>query len=429
MRAARTRVWTVGLGVVLASGAACGGHLNDVGQLNTQAGSGGAGGTSSAAGTSTGSGGVGAIAGAGAVAGVGAGGAQGGVGGAVGIVSPFGGDGGEGVIGPGVAGNLGEAGQTSEIDYPCNSGLGCIIASTGPISAVAADDSNVYWTEHGTVDDLGNYQNDGRLLRRAFGSETTEVIATGLSGPVGLMLTTTDAYVYLDQVFDTSLRNALARVPLAGGDATIVLLDVQPNGGSLGACAVCGVHSGGTLYFPIGNAIYEIASADAKPALFTNFVSWSLAVVGDNLIMAGGTDGQYQSQIWTIPLAGGTAQLVVDPGSGYFIQPGGDNFYALDGCGDATCLCSMPQTGGPWTHLPNPWSGGYGLEISGNLFFHDATGADQSWQMYQGTLTDPSTAVVLFSLPEPTATGWVGTAVGVFWTDRHALRLRTNDVQ
>jgi hypothetical protein len=418
-----TRVWTVGLGVVLAAGAACGGHLNEVGQLNTQAGSGGAGDASSAAGTGAESGGAGAIAGAGAIVGVGAGGARGGAGGAVGIVSP---GGGEGVIGPGSAG---EAGETGVIDYPCDSGLGCIVANAGVISAVAADDSNVYWTEHGTVDDLGNYQNDGRLLRRAFDSTTTEVIATGLSGPVGLMLTTTDAYVYLDQVFDTSLRNALARVPLAGGDATIVQLDVQPVGGSLGACVVCGVHSGGTLYFPMANAIYEIASADAKPTLFTNFIAWSLAILGDNLIMAGGMDDQHQSQIWTIPLTGGTPQLVVDPGSGYFIQPAGDNFYAVDNCGDAYCLCSMPQTGGPWTHLPNPWSGSSDLEISGNLFFHDAIGPDQSWQMYQGTLTDPSTAVVLFSLPGSTARGWVGTTAGVFWVDFRTLRLRTNDVQ
>ncbi|HEX7454303.1 MAG TPA: hypothetical protein VF294_18555, partial [Polyangiaceae bacterium] len=55
----------------------------------------------------------------------------------------------------------GDAGAGGVANDACDTGNGCILEYGSEITALTADDSTLYWVEHGTSDNLGNYNNDG----------------------------------------------------------------------------------------------------------------------------------------------------------------------------------------------------------------------------------------------------------------------------
>lgn len=171
------------------------------------------------------------------------------------------------------------------------SGNGCIIEYGDDIRALAVDGTSVYWVTHGTFDALGNYKNDGRLFKRDLSATTATQLATGLAGPVGIGLTTTHVYVYLDQAWDADGPYALARIPIAGGSAAVIQRGAQPVNARGYACPHCFVHSGSAAYFPLSDGIYEMDSADTAPTRVTDMLAYSLTTAGQFLYFEGGAAG------------------------------------------------------------------------------------------------------------------------------------------
>lgn len=315
----------------------------------------------------------------------------------------------------------GAGGSVDTSPGECDSGKGCLVAQGSEIRGLAADVSDLYWVDHGTFDNLGNYDNDGQLLKRALVSGTSTVLANGLAGPAGVGLTTTHVFVYLDQVWDGKPRYSLARIPRAGGATEIVQLDAAPNGPSGGDCLGCLVNAGDTLYFPLPTGVYKIAAQDTQPTLFSSLRASSLAISGEYLYLVSATP----KAIWRVPLAGGAAeQLSADPRLN--IQVAGGYVYSLDNGGNKAYLARMAATGGPWVRLPKARSySAEQLQITGDWFFHELY-SDAGQQFVAGRLSDTASAGVPLTLANWTNVRWVGTAQGIFWTSGSVIRQRFN---
>jgi len=315
------------------------------------------------------------------------------------------------------------AGGASDDGTPgeCSSGKGCVVAQGSEIRDLTADSSDLYWVEHGSFDELGNYDNDGRLMKRDFASGSSTELAKDLAGPVSVALTTTHVFMYLDQVWEGNLRFSLARMPLAGGPAQVVELDALPNGPGLEPCLHCLVHAGDTLYFPLPTGLYKLAAQDAEPSLFSPLRASSLAIAGDYLYLV----TRAGDAIWRVPLAGGEAtQLSADPRQN--IQVWGDYVYSHDTRSSSSYLTRMPVAGGPWVRLPKAQSGfAEQLQITGDSFFY-RLGSETEQAFVVGSLGDPAAAFVSLALPRNVAKAWIGTTQGLFWTGGQVIRQRLN---
>ncbi|HYQ28659.1 MAG TPA: hypothetical protein VER04_15615, partial [Polyangiaceae bacterium] len=317
--------------------------------------------------------------------------------------------------------DAGAGGSDDSSPGECNLGKGCIVAQGNAIRELTADTENIYWVEHGTFDELGNYDNDGRLLKRGLSSGAITELARQLPGPLSVAVTPTHVFMYLDQVWDGKLRFSLARVPIAGGAAQIVALDASSNGSSSEPCRHCLVHANDTLYFPSPEGVFKIAAGDAQPSPFSPLHASSLAIAGEYLyLVTRGVDS-----VWRVSLAGGVAtQLSAEPLQG--IQVWGDSVYSLDAGGSTSYLARMPATGGPWLRLPKAQRGfADELQIAGGWFTYSMV-ADGGQKFVVGPLSDSGSALITLVLPWNSVTAWVGTAQGIFWTGGRVIRQRLN---
>ncbi len=75
------------------------------------------------------------------------------------------------------------------------------------------------------------------------------------------------------------------------------------------------VYNAGTLYYSSFNAqaILAVPAAGTSPTVLAPVASLELWMEGDHLLFSGGSEG---SQIYTLPLAGGTPQLLLDGAAG-----------------------------------------------------------------------------------------------------------------
>ncbi len=156
------------VGALVLSGACAGTGLNDVGDIDAAAG-----------GVAANGGSIVAMQGANE-GGRAVGGAAGGRGGAGGRPPvSLGGEGGHG----------GDGG----VEFDCPD---CTLLAEAPdIRAVWAANERVYWVEYGGFDQLGNYNDDGRLLATPVAGGEAEVIRGGLKGPTHLRVSENFAYV------------------------------------------------------------------------------------------------------------------------------------------------------------------------------------------------------------------------------------------
>ena len=314
------------------------------------------------------------------------------------------------------AAGMGAAGD-SGVEYACDEGQGCTIEQGHAITALSADLGNLYWADFGTYDTLGNYNGDGRLEKRAFTAEASTQLVGALAGPKGLKLTASHAFVYLEQYWDTKTRPALVRVPLAGGSAQLVMLDVD-----YAACPHCFASSGTTGYFVAQDGIYQMAPQDAKPAVFSAFAASELSCSGDYLYAL---SNQYPREVWRFPLAGGAGQLLTsDPR--FSLQASGSYVYGLENAGNKGYLTRMTNSGAPWARVQKAWPGQVvELQISGTSFFHGNIDFGGNYHFVQGLLADNGSAVATFTVADwQTVRSWVGTSAGIFWSNGYRIRQR-----
>ena len=418
--------WVVAA-TISSSALACGGRqMNDVGDLNSeQGGNGGDGGTPEGG---TGPGGKSPTGGVG-----GSTPATGGVGG------PMPSTGGSGAH-SGQGGGGGSGGS-------CAIENGCLYQEGNDVRALAADETNLYWVEYGTHDELGNFNNDGRLLARAFGSEEVRTLAEGLEGPIRVDLTTTYAYVFVDQYWDGGVVRARFRVPLDGGDREFVAYGLERNDGTwLARCMHCLVHSEERVYWPEIEGIWWATETNAEGQSFVSFPGQlvsDLAVSGDQLLFVVHPDTDFRPlELYTVPLDGGNATRF----SGDAMQPftiSGDFFYGVDWPLRETAngapyyyISLSPVTGGPWTRLVEHegWPRAR-MEIVGDLVFHERlvgpNRLDASRvEVLQGTLEDPQAEGAVIGFDDGAANDypydWIGTTHGIFWTTGDGIYLRHN---
>jgi hypothetical protein len=391
------------VGLVAGSAAGCGGRLlNDVGDLNDE----GRGGSS--------------------MSGAGSGGTTTSMGGMAGA----GGMGGTGAGGTGAGGSSAGGGATGGADGRCDAGNGCSFEQGSNVRALTADDENLYWVEYGTSDELGNYANDGRLLARSFDSDEVRTLATGLEGPVGVAVSTAHAYVLLDSHWDDGLRSALVRLPLRGGDYETISLDrAAPR---LDTCPQCFVSSGADAYWSAFGAIYRVTESSADASELVSQLSDELAVSDSHLYFPLEGGGLREAgHLWRIPLAGGEMEEVAADARDHY-QISGDFVYAIDwpGAGVEYYVSRMPKEGGPWTRLVRrTGTGGYRIQISGELVFHDNFPQSETavWEVVQGRLDDLESVQPIVEL-DGEAGSWIGTARGVFWTNGQGIYRRENAI-
>jgi hypothetical protein len=106
------------------------------------------------------------------------------------------------------------------------------------------------------------------------------------------------------------------------------------------------------------------------------------------------------------------------------IQVWKDDVYSLDNLGSSSYLARMAVTGGPWIRLPKPQSGfADQLQIVGSSFF-DSLRSQAGHAFVVGSLGDPASARVPFTVAGNGVAAWVGTAQGIFWTGGRVIRRR-----
>ena len=292
-----------------------------------------------------------------------------------------------------------------------------VYEASSTIFAVAADETTLYWVEYGTTDELGNYNNDGRLLARDFDSEDERVIADELPGAVSVELTSEHAYVAVDQYYDGGPRNALLRVALTGSTPEAVL--VQQGGQDYATslvCEACFVHDGDTGYFAYDSKIYRITPTANAAEVFADLPGNWLAAGNERLYVS-------NKGVWAIPYATGTpSQLTTSRRT--HIAVNGSYLYGVENDVDVVYLARMPLSGGNWVRRAPERDGlSFRLQELDGLFFQDIVPASGNWQVLQGHLDNPTGAVVALELPRlEFRRDWVGTHSGIFWNDGRLLR-------
>jgi hypothetical protein len=318
-----------------------------------------------------------------------------------------------GVANPPNVGETAGAGGATEVEPDVGTGT-VFEEGLSEVTAVTANETTLYWVEHGNEDDLGNYLGDGRLLARDFDSEEARVLASELPGPVGVALSSDHVFVFVDQLADMGGDKALLRVPRVGGSPEVIMLGAGPYSGGGGGCPGCFVHRGDTGYFPVGDKIYRILPEAAEAEVFAEMVGYRLAATEDKLYV------QSDGGVWSIDYETALPANITPKEAYDEIQVSGDFLYALDEHeSDQLYLARMPLGGGAWTRLPPKRVAKYAwrLQIVNDLFFHDLH-TDAGWQLIQGSLSAPESAEVALALREQRPRRvWIGTQAGAFWND------------
>jgi len=108
-------------------------------------------------------------------------------------------------------------------------GVEVLLETTSRVWAVAATETDVYWTEWGTNDELDNYLFNGTLNKMGIESRTQTNVAQDLEAPMSLAITSVEAYMLLrrSRVVNSEGDRAIGRVPLVGGPVDIVASEVK----------------------------------------------------------------------------------------------------------------------------------------------------------------------------------------------------------
>jgi hypothetical protein len=309
------------------------------------------------------------------------------------------------------------------------------------VVALTADDTHLYWVEYGTRDSLGNYRGDGALMSFAFDNGDTKQLAAGLPGPVGLGVTRTHAYAYVDggPLLGSPIHPQLLRLPLTGGTPELIQDDVEP-------ISFLGVEDQAFWISSDFATIYSLASsAGATPnAFFTAkvFVIAPLAADATSLYFVE-REWSNSSAIDTLesaPLAGGAAQVL---GSPFELSFGvkDDALYGIEEIDNRTglLLTQEPKIGGTRQRVRALGAGGNStFQIAGSRYFWASTPPDDSGRyadykrisIQTASLANDSPAVLLLETAVPLEPSpirvksqafWVGTPNALYWTDGNAI--------
>jgi hypothetical protein len=310
------------------------------------------------------------------------------------------------------------------------------------VVALAANDSRVYWLEHGTYDrSTGSgtgdvYQHDGALLSYSIIDRKTTVVAEHLDGPIQLALTTTHAYIttYGERTPDDATQ--LVRVPLTGGSVQLI----QRPQSFAGPIPFVFAAWDSQMFWTDGSAVYAMsADADAVPALLfepdpeSNGGISELASDGTNLLCLSplGPD----LRVMRITAAGEAPPVIaISPGSDLALHD--DSMFVLKVAVKRTdttpsqgmMLLRAPKSGGEFQQV-RALGGGIqhvSLRVVGDRYFFevgdrvtDRDGVEGPQQrVLTAKFTDFTPPLRLIEWPRTNERfQWTGTANSVYWTD------------
>jgi hypothetical protein len=288
-----------------------------------------------------------------------------------------------------------------------------LIAEGTPIRDVATDAERVYWVEYGTFDDLGNYEENGRLMAAPLAGGQPAVLADGLLGPTGVEVSSSYIYVAVRRP-PGQLGGLLLRIPIGGGTPDAIGEWPTEDFGStfvfdwMERSFV--VHEG-TAYWLSGYLIYKLPESDAGPGPQLDLKLGTRepkAIFGD-------ASNLYVSMvgIWKLPYAGPEA-LVETPVKGQTslyssFSTDGEHVYALDSTQASTdslapsYLIRSPLDAVEWKRLAQYPGKTTHLVLDGSDYFVDpgVFVGDQrvGCSIVQGKLGDAEAKTTLVSLP------------------------------
>ncbi|HET7539497.1 MAG TPA: hypothetical protein VFK05_06485 [Polyangiaceae bacterium] len=285
------------------------------------------------------------------------------------------------------------------------------------VVALAANDSHLYWLEYGTRDALGNYEDDGALMSYAIAEGTTTVIASQLAGPMGLGLTPTHIYVYVDggPLVGAPTHPQLLRLPLGGGSPELVQDGAQAGGF---------VAVGSRVFFATGAEVYSVSSdSEATPSLFLAEQTYNLTSDGSDLYYVA-----FDSQLMRSPLTA-AAPKTVGFQANYFALYG-DGIFTPNQVDGGGVLSRVPKRGGEFVRVRALGACSPGRQqVVGDRYFLQVSpvrdgGADPSKQqiLTAGFLDDnPPIRLLERATRLPIDHLWVGTAAALYWSDGRAI--------
>jgi len=289
------------------------------------------------------------------------------------------------------------------------------------VVALTANESHVYWLEYGTRDALGNYQHDGALMSYSIADGTTTTLVAGLAGPVGLGLTTSHAYVYVDggPLIGSPIQPQLLRVPLAGGSAQLAKDGAQPGGFTA---------AGSRALWTAGELVYSMLSdANAVPTVF--LAEYANGMIGD------ATDLYYASssnELMRTPLTGAAPTAMgISIASSFAVHD--DGIFSLEAIDAGGLLSRAPKSGGAFQRVRALGSGAPShLKTVGDHYFLDVVPPktpQQGRRYYARQVltagfvgTDPP--IRLLERPDRRSSIdqlWVGTAGALYWSEGQAI--------
>jgi hypothetical protein len=312
-----------------------------------------------------------------------------------------------------LAGNGGQPDSPLITDVACE---GCeLVAEGSTIRDVATDADNVYWVEYGTFDELGNYQDNGRVMSMPLAGGQPVVVADGLGGPTGVEVSSSHIYFAIERQPAPAIGGQLLRAPRGGGAADVLgELPTQ----DFGAIFVFDwfersfwVHEG--VAYWLYNSVYRLPEIEEGPA--PQFVvSGTTQFFG----LFGDASNLYLSTlpgISKMPYAGGQLEDVITtpivnlaPTYASFSSDG-EYIYALDseGADEASPAPSYvvraPISGGEWKRLAKYPGRTTHLVLDGADYFVNpamfAGNERVGCSIVQGKLGDSAAKTTLVTLP------------------------------
>lgn len=273
------------------------------------------------------------------------------------------------------------------------------------VQQLVTNGSILYWAEYGSRDSTGQYQNDGRVM--AFDDHKTEIVSN-LPGPIGLGITTSHAYIYIDGAapIGSPVHYQLLRARLLNGKPELVQDELHPSSFVSTSNGAIWDTWDGNLYQMPPDSTAMASIFPASPPL--NLRSYPVLVADATTLFVSG--------VFSVPLAGGTPAslglfdlpFALKDDVLYGVQSRADVNDPNPGAPRGALLVRAPRTGGTWQPAQ---ALGYGapfeIRIVGDRYFvasHGLVGPvpgadDPSWRAVDPSLVRVVTGVLGSSAP------------------------------
>ncbi len=278
------------------------------------------------------------------------------------------------------------------------------------VTGMALDGTRLYWTEYGTRDALGNYQNDGALMTKKLADGTTAQLGAKLAGPNALAITGSHAYVIVDgaALVGTVSHPQLMRLSLADGTLEVIQSGSPP---ILQTSAPSFVAVGNTMYWSGTGSYYSLASGSTTPTAGASYAT-ALHADSSNLYFV-----NVNNVLARTLLTGGGAIEPLNLDTRPF-DLNGDSIYGLEFPQGGMILTKAAKDNGTWLRVRALGEAfPTGLVFVGDRFFATWTDSSQRTGITTATLSSAAAPTRLIDPSEGTVKTWIASSSKLYWSD------------